>query len=57
MSRTSEQELPTQIHVRGAGGQIITMDLPLNDTMQEQLDTGALQRVNVDGSPYSRRGA
>jgi hypothetical protein len=57
LTKASEQELPTQIHVRGTGGQIITMDLPLNDAMQQQLDAGTLQRVNVDGSPYTRRGA
>jgi hypothetical protein len=40
------------IHVRGEGGAVFAMDLPLPESIQERLDRGALQRVNADGSPY-----
>ncbi|MGW0942908.1 hypothetical protein ACWD4O_10200 [Streptomyces sp. NPDC002623] len=40
------------IHVRGEGGAIFAMDLPLPESIQERLDRGAIQRVNEDGSPY-----
>ncbi|MFE2021305.1 hypothetical protein ACFW9O_24985 [Streptomyces sp. NPDC059499] len=41
------------IHVRGEGGQVIKMDLPLPDPIAERLTKGYLRRVNADGSPYS----
>ncbi|MGW2044643.1 hypothetical protein ACWCPF_05600 [Streptomyces sp. NPDC001858] len=40
------------IYVRGEGGGIFAMDLPLPEGIQERLDRGAIQRVNTDGSPY-----
>jgi hypothetical protein len=40
------------IYVRGEGGAIFAMDLPLPESIQERLDRGAIQRVNADGSPY-----
>lgn len=40
------------IFVRGEGGAIIEMDLPLPEPIQERLDKGALRRVHNDGSPY-----
>lgn len=41
------------IHVRGEGGSVIAMDLPLPSTIQKRLDAGLIQRVNADGSPYT----
>ncbi|MFF0426905.1 hypothetical protein ACFYUJ_21135 [Streptomyces sp. NPDC004520] len=41
------------IHVRGEGGAVIAMDLPLAEGIQERFDRGLIQRVNADGSPYS----
>ncbi|MDQ0829535.1 hypothetical protein QF032_001379 [Streptomyces achromogenes] len=40
------------IYVRGEGGAVIAMDLPLPEGIQERLDRGAIQRVNADGSPH-----
>jgi len=41
------------IHVRGEGGAIFAMDLPLPEGIQERVDRGLIQRVNADGSPYT----
>jgi hypothetical protein len=41
------------IHVRGEGGQIIKMDLPLPESIQDRLTKGLIRRVNPDGSPYA----
>ena len=41
------------IHVRGEGGAIFAMDLPLPESIQERLERGFLVRVNEDGSPYA----
>lgn len=41
------------IHVRGEGGTIFEMDLPLPKGVQQRLDAKALVRVNPDGSPYA----
>lgn len=40
------------IYVRGEGGGIHAMDLPLPEPIAERLRKGMLQRVNEDGSPY-----
>lgn len=40
------------IHVRGEGGSVIPMDLPLPEGVAERLAKGLLRRVNPDGSPY-----
>ena len=40
------------IHVRGEGGAILAMDLPLPEGIQERYDSGLLQRVHADGSPW-----
>lgn len=40
------------IYLRGEGGGIHAMDLPLPEPIQERLTKGMLQRVNEDGSPY-----
>ncbi|MBD0838790.1 hypothetical protein [Streptomyces sp. TRM68416] len=40
------------IHVRGEGGAVFTMDLPLPEAIAERLERGHLVRVNADGSAY-----
>ncbi|MFE3495265.1 hypothetical protein ACFXOS_19700 [Streptomyces sp. NPDC059175] len=49
--------MPETIHVRGEGGQVIAMDLPLPEPIQQRLTSGYLRRVNPDGSPYTRTAA
>ncbi|MCG6499458.1 hypothetical protein [Kitasatospora sp. A2-31] len=44
--------MPDTIHVRGEGGMVIAMDLPLPEPIAERLVKGQLTRVNEDGSPY-----
>lgn len=41
------------IYLRGEGGGIHAMDLPLPEPIEERLRKGMLQRVNKDGSPYT----
>lgn len=41
------------IHVRGEGGHIFAMDLPLSEGIAERYERGLLVRVNADGSPYA----
>jgi hypothetical protein len=41
------------IYVRGEGGGIFAMDLPLPEAIAERLAKGQIKRVNRDGSPYS----
>lgn len=41
-----------RIFVKGAGGLVITMDLPLHEAIADQLTRGHIRRVNEDGSPY-----
>lgn len=45
------------IHVRGEGGQIIEMSLPLPEPIADRLSKGHLRRVEPDGSPYGGRPA
>lgn len=40
------------IYLRGEGGGIHAMDLPLPEPIEERLRKGMLARVNEDGSPY-----
>lgn len=40
------------IHIRGEGGGIHAMDLPLPESVQDRLSRGLIQRVNADGSHY-----
>ena len=40
------------IYVRGEGGAVIAMDLPLPEGIAERYERGLLRRVNPDGSPY-----
>lgn len=44
--------MPEMIHVRGEGGAILTMDLPLPEGIAERYERGQLTRVNEDGSPF-----
>lgn len=41
------------IHVRGEGGSVIAMDLPLPHDIAARYDAGLIVRVNVDGSEWS----
>ncbi|MEU6295013.1 hypothetical protein [Streptomyces erythrochromogenes] len=41
------------IYVRGEGGAIIAMDLPLPEGIAERYERGQLARVHSDGSPYT----
>ncbi|THA31789.1 hypothetical protein E6R18_15775 [Streptomyces sp. A1277] len=41
------------IHVRGEGGAIFAMDLPLPEGIADRYERGLLVRVNADGSPYA----
>lgn len=41
------------IHIRGEGGGIHAMDLPLHESVQQRLARGQLTRVNPDGSTYT----
>lgn len=40
------------IHVRGEGGAVFEMALPLPEHIAERLAKGYLRRVNADGTPY-----
>ncbi|MGW2985455.1 hypothetical protein [Streptomyces goshikiensis] len=41
------------IYVRGEGGAVIAMDLPLPEGIAERFEAGLLVRVHSDGSPYA----
>jgi len=45
--------MPETIYIRGEGGGVHAMDLPLHESVQERLAKGQLIRVNPDGSPYT----
>ncbi|WKV74729.1 hypothetical protein AW27_026350 [Streptomyces sp. PCS3-D2] len=45
------------IYVRGEGGAVIAMDLPLPEGIAERYERGQLVRVHSDGSPYAARAA
>lgn len=40
------------IHVRGSGGAVWEMTLPLPEYIRKQYEAGELVQVNPDGSPY-----
>ncbi|MGP3686527.1 hypothetical protein ACTVZO_17775 [Streptomyces sp. IBSNAI002] len=42
------------IYVRGEGGAVIAMDLPLPESIAERYERGQLVRVHSDGSPYGQ---
>ncbi|WP_033288256.1 hypothetical protein [Amycolatopsis jejuensis] len=39
-------------HFHSESGQVIGMDLPLDEHMQDKVTKGYLRRVNPDGSPW-----
>ncbi|MGN8049553.1 hypothetical protein ACTJKO_07650 [Curtobacterium sp. 22159] len=41
-----------RIHVRGQGGQVVALDLPLHPDIAKRLERGQLRRVKPDGSLY-----
>lgn len=41
------------IHVRGEGGSVFAMDLPLPDGIRQRFERGLIQRVNADDSPFT----
>lgn len=41
------------IHVRGEGGTVFRLGLPLHEEIANRLESGHLKRVNPDGTPYS----
>lgn len=41
------------IHVRGEGGAVFAMDLPLPEGIAQRYERGLIKRVNPDGSPYT----
>lgn len=41
------------IHVRGEGGAVIKMTLPLHKSIQQRLDRGDIVRVSEDGEPLA----
>lgn len=41
------------VHIRGEGGSIFELDVPLHETIEEKLLKGLVQRVNADGSIYT----
>jgi len=43
------------IYLRGEGGGIHAMDLPLPEPIEERLRKGMLHRVNADGTPYAEQ--
>lgn len=49
---THEAEGPEQVFIKGESGMIITMDLPLHETILDKLAKGTVRRVNEDGSVY-----
>ncbi|MGW1221458.1 hypothetical protein ACWD6O_13745 [Streptomyces californicus] len=53
MADTQKTRPEPGIYVRGEGGQIIGMDLPLPEAIADRLATGTLRRVNKDGTPYA----
>jgi len=40
------------VYMKGQGGAVWKMTLPLQPAMQKQFEAGDLVRVNPDGSPY-----
>lgn len=41
------------IYVRGEGGAILAMDLPLPEGIEQRVEQGLIRRVNADGSPHA----
>ena len=41
------------IHIRGEGGSVFALSLPLHESIQDRLTRGHLARVNQDGTPWT----
>ncbi|GAA1395164.1 hypothetical protein ACFQZ4_24155 [Catellatospora coxensis] len=41
------------VHIRGEGGTVWEMDLPLSPDIQKRLNAGHITRVNPDGSRFA----
>lgn len=41
------------IYIKGEGGMVIKMDLPLPSHIAQRLTKGQIHRVNADGTPYT----
>lgn len=48
-----DTETSETIYVKGEGGVIHLMTLPLSESIQQRLDKGIVTRVNEDGSTWS----
>lgn len=44
------------IHLRGSGGAVWEMTLPLHEQIAKRYEAGELTRVNADGSPWAEPG-
>lgn len=51
MATEDAPEVP-HVFIRGEGGSVFKLDLPLHETIEERLLKGYLTRVNEDGSSY-----
>lgn len=52
---TTNEDIPQEaphVFIRGEGGAVIKMDLPLHETIEARLAKGHITRVSEDGSPY-----
>jgi hypothetical protein len=45
--------MPESVWVKGEGGSVIKMDLPLPEPIQERLQKGYLRQVDENGNPIS----
>ncbi|PRB01757.1 hypothetical protein [Microbacterium sp. MYb64] len=54
MGKKTAPEEPGHIFVRGEGGTVFKLDLPLHETIEQRLHRGYLTRVaNADGGVYT----
>lgn len=51
-ARDAREDGPEIWYILGESGEVIPMALPLGEGIPQRLRTGALARVNKDGSPY-----
>lgn len=47
----AEDEIET-VHIRGEGGTVFELGLPLHEAIHERMAKGLIRRVNPDGSPH-----
>ncbi|OZB88834.1 MAG: hypothetical protein B7X41_06040 [Microbacterium sp. 14-71-5] len=54
MGKKTAPKAPGHIYVRGEGGAVFKLDLPLHESIAQRLHVGHLTRVaNADGDPYT----